>query len=130
MLIFLNRLLALCLVLLGLATVIRPDIFSSLYGIGLPTADARITLAAIIGGGEMGIAAFLLLSGKWGVSHTARAVLSICILSGVVVARLIACMLSATIGPIIGLELVLEVGAICLLVFAVQNHRKSELSTS
>ena len=126
MLIFLNRLFALCLALLGIATAIRPDIFSTLYGIGLPTADAHITIAAIIGGGEIGIAAFLLLSGKWGVSHTARAALSVCILSGVVSSRLIACILMGTISPIIGLELLLEVGAICLLMLAVRIHRKPE----
>ena len=129
MLIFLNRLLALCLVLLGGIAMIRPDIFSSLYGIGLPTPDARITLAAIVGGGEIGIAAFLLLGGKWGVTNTARAVQSICILSGVATSRLIACMLARTISPMISLELLLEVGAICLLVFAVQNDRKYD-STS
>ena len=106
--------------------MIRPDIFSILYGIGLQTPDARITLAAIVGGGEIGIAAFLLLGGKWGVTHTAKAVLSICILSGVVSARLIACFLTGTISPFTGLELLLEVGAICLLVFALQKHREPE----
>jgi hypothetical protein len=62
MIIWVNRLAGIGLILLGVATAFNPHLFTILYDIGLNSTTAKTVLAAIIGGGEIGIGIALLLS--------------------------------------------------------------------
>lgn len=62
MIIWVNRLAGIGLILLGVATAFNPHLFTILYDIGLNSMTAKTVLAAIIGGGEIGIGIALLLS--------------------------------------------------------------------
>lgn len=61
MIIWVNRLAGIGLILLGVATAFNPHLFTILYDIGLNSTTAKTVLAAIIGGGEIGIGIALLL---------------------------------------------------------------------
>lgn len=55
MTIWVNRFAGIGLILLGVATAFNPHLFTILYDIGLNSTTAKTVLAAIIGGGEIGI---------------------------------------------------------------------------
>ena len=49
------------LLVLGLWTFMAPEICTRLYDVGLPTAEGRIAIQAIIGGGETALGLYILL---------------------------------------------------------------------
>jgi hypothetical protein len=60
--VLLNRLAGIGLILLGAVTALYPEIFTLFYRVGLDDPTARTVIAAIIGGGEIGVGIALLIS--------------------------------------------------------------------
>ena len=60
---------------LGIATLIQPDILSH-YGIGLSQPSARVATRAMIGGGEIGLALVLLFGGRFSLNRQQRSLIS------------------------------------------------------
>ncbi|WP_438726974.1 hypothetical protein ACR9YC_09765 [Parasphingorhabdus sp. DH2-15] len=60
--VLLNRLAGIGLIILGVITALYPEIFTLFYRVGLDDPTARTVIAAIIGGGEIGIGIALLIS--------------------------------------------------------------------
>jgi len=78
-----------CLIALGIVTVIDPAIFTRLYQIGLPTLTSKTTIAAIIGGSEIGAGIVFILRKKLQLDDRTLACLGGAVFSGILTIRLI-----------------------------------------
>lgn len=112
---------------LGAVTLYYPEIMER-YGLGIATAEARISTRAIIGGGEIGLGILMLAGGTVGFSMRQRLIIATVLFCSLVSVRLIAIVLEddEQLAPIVYRELAVEIiiAAALLTILALYRKRR------
>lgn len=125
-------LLGLLLIAIGAATFLFPELLSH-YSIATDQSDNRIALRAIIGGGEIGIGAYLAFANFFGIQQKSLNLAAAFLFLAVGLARFIATMLEASFEipwqPVREASIEVVLGFLAVLAFricssdGVENHR-------
>lgn len=118
-----NRLLGLLFLLMGGVTFAYPEIFTSFYGMVLPTPESRVAIRAIIGGGELSLAVIFVMGGLFGYTEIARVRLALIIFLGVISARTAAILIEGTYNGTLLRELAIEICILLVLGFLSRKSR-------
>ena len=110
-------------VFMGAATFISPAIFTSLYGLALPTPESRVAIRAVIGGGELALAFIFLFGNPFGFSDIIRARLALIVFAGVILSRIGAIALEGVYSVLLLCELGIEIIILSVLVFFARKRR-------
>lgn len=75
------------LVTFGLITIIYPQLFTQLYGMGLETSDSIAAIRSIIGGCETALGLIFIFGHRLGFTDKSLSILGVTIFSSLVLAR-------------------------------------------
>ncbi|MEO9971987.1 MAG: hypothetical protein ABJG15_19490 [Hyphomonadaceae bacterium] len=118
-----NIVMGLLFLLMGAVTFISPAIFTSLYGLGLPTPESRVAIRAIIGGGELSLSFIFLFGNRFGFSDVIRIRLALVTFAGVILFRLGAIAMEGTYSVSLLRELLIEIIILSVLGLLARKQR-------
>jgi hypothetical protein len=119
------RLVGITLFFLGFWTAFYPEVFTELYGLGLEKSDARSTIRAIIGGGEITLS-FLFLFPNWlGIDFRAVYKIGLLLFGSIAILRLFHIYLDDTVSNNVMIEMLIELTIAFLFLLCLIKKAKS-----